>query len=82
MERLARKELEDFGYYVVRSAGSHGVFDLVAVNRYEFRLIQIKAEGAASKADEQKLAEIKVPYCAFKELWERKGTEWKKRVIL
>lgn len=30
-ERLMKKRLEALGYYVVRSAGSHGVADLVAI---------------------------------------------------
>jgi hypothetical protein len=41
-EYQAKKELEHLGYTVTRSSGSHGVFDIWAVNSKELRLIQIK----------------------------------------
>lgn len=33
-ERRVRKDLENKGYYVVRSAGSKGVFDLIALKQH------------------------------------------------
>jgi len=42
-EREARRLLESDGFYVVRSAGSLGAFDLVAIDNEGTRLIQIKS---------------------------------------
>ena len=37
-----KRHLEANGLYVVRSAGSHGLFDLVAIGPKEVLLIQVK----------------------------------------
>jgi len=72
-----KKILESDGFYVIRSAGSHGVFDLVAFNEYEIRFIQSKyggTGGVISKQEMEKLKKIKVPKVCkcTKELWSRK----------
>lgn len=41
-ERKAVKLLEEAGYVVARTAGSHSPFDVVAVNANGIRLIQVK----------------------------------------
>ncbi len=41
-ENRARNYLRKKGYYVIRSAGSMGIFDLVAFNDIEIRFIQVK----------------------------------------
>ena len=45
LERAAKKVLEDSGYYVVRSAGSKGAADLVALKMGEALLVQCKKGG-------------------------------------
>ena len=42
IEYRLKKEFESKGYFVTRSAGSHGMADLVCVNATEMQLIQIK----------------------------------------
>ena len=42
IELKFKKQLEQEGYFVVRSSGSHGLFDLVAFNTSEIKLIQVK----------------------------------------
>lgn len=44
-ERRVKKYFEDLGYYVIRSAGSHGVFDLIAIKRGIVLGIQCKIDG-------------------------------------
>jgi len=41
-EYQIKKMLERDGYYVIRSAGSHGAFDLVAIKGNEVKLFQLK----------------------------------------
>lgn len=76
-EYRAMRDLEKAGYTVVRSSGSHGPFDVVAVNRLEIRLIQVKrTEGGRLpdlKAAREELARIAVPENAVKEIWVWKG---------
>jgi Holliday junction resolvase len=72
-----KKLLESKGFYVIRSAGSHGIFDLVAFNEYEIKFIQSKyggTGGVISKQEMNKLKKIKVPKVCkcSKELWSRK----------
>ena len=45
-EYKAKKLLESTGYTVIRAAGSHGMFDLVALSRLGGRAIQIKTGSA------------------------------------
>jgi Archaeal holliday junction resolvase (hjc). len=43
-EYRVKRKLEEQGYYVIRSAGSHSFFDLVAINteKKEILLVQVK----------------------------------------
>ena len=50
LERAAKKHLETEGYYVVKSAGSKGLADLVALKRGETLLIQCKTRGTMTRA--------------------------------
>lgn len=59
-EREVKKKLESQGWYVIRSSGSHGAADLIAVRpvkcsggeHYEVRFIQIKvSERAGSETN-------------------------------
>ena len=58
-ERRIKRELEDADHYVVRSAGSRGAVDLMAVDcvgRPYF--VQCKKDGRITKAEWSKLFEV------------------------
>ena len=86
-ERKAKKELEDEGYYVMKSGGSLGVFDVIAINEKRVRLIQVKSTQVNwdlkyFSKDVGRMKELVVPEICEKELWVweiRKG--WKKNVL-
>ena len=61
LERAAKKVLKDNGYYVVRSAGSKGVADLVALKRGEVVLVQCKTDGRIGPADRAVLRTVALP---------------------
>jgi Holliday junction resolvase len=77
LERLARAELQAAGYVILRSAGSKGPVDLVALNQCHVRLIQVKAAGAARPADLFKLRTLPAPRNASRELWVRERGHWR-----
>jgi len=54
LERKIKKELEEAGYYVIRSAGSKGRFDLAAFHPTEKRplLIQVKVGDVSARETE------------------------------
>jgi len=56
-EYYVMKKLEDLGYYVVRSAGSHGTFDLIAIKNGAALGIQCKL-GNVSRAEKDKIVEV------------------------
>jgi len=73
-ERKAAKVLEQAGYVVARTAGSHSPFDVVAVGPNGVRLIQVKRvkEGSFSAVLETAREEIRqVPKVlgASREVW-------------
>ena len=51
LERAAKKVLEDSGYYVVRSAGSKGQADLIALKLREVVFVQCKKDGRISPVE-------------------------------
>ena len=57
-EYSIKKKLENRGYYVCRSAGSHGAFDLVAIKNGIAWGIQCKASEYVPKTELEKLKEI------------------------
>ena len=82
LEYLAAKELRAQGYAVVRSAGSHGPWDITAVGLGHIKLIQIKAAGAADEQARSLLSSFSAPGCVRRELWERiPGGEWVVEVV-
>jgi len=68
-ERRVRKELEEDGWFVVRSAGSKGVVDLVALrekgNVLRVRLVSCKLNGYVPPAEREQLRKLKeeLPHC-------------------
>lgn len=80
-ENKAVQDLRKSGYAAERNAGSHGPWDVTAVNRLGVRLIQVKAEGAATPEDWHLLAAIPAPECVSLELWERVPGGWEIKVV-
>lgn len=58
-ERRVKRWLEGQGYFVIRSAGSKGPVDLVAVSAYETVLVQCKRGGRISQPEVDALASLK-----------------------
>ena len=73
IERKAKKILEDAGYFVVRTAGSHSLFDIIAIDKVQIRLIQLKRVKGKYYSFKKEIEEIKLfknmPINASKELW-------------
>ena len=57
LEYAVKRHLEEQGYFVVRSAGSRGPADLVALKNGEILLIQCKKDGHLSKDEAYELLE-------------------------
>jgi hypothetical protein len=74
-ERKALADLRRLGYCAIRSAGSHGIFDIVAISGERVLLIQVKSGGASlSKSDRDAWRALKLPPCAQYQIWHyRKG---------
>lgn len=53
--------LEALGYDVTRSAGSKGLFDLIAVSSCDVLLVQVKRGRPPSPAEREALADFRVP---------------------
>jgi Holliday junction resolvase len=69
-EYKAMKILEDGGYYCSRSAGSHGMWDIIAFNKNGFRLIQVKCDCAPTALELEEIKNFKdIPDNTTKELW-------------
>ena len=73
-ERKTITNLEEKGYVASRTAGSHGVFDVIAFNDNHFRLIQIKSTQNSVKMgfyrkDLTNITNIVNPDNSTKELW-------------
>lgn len=72
-ENKARKELEKDGYYVVRSAASKGIWDLIAIKKENIKLIQVKANNLPGPDERKKMAEFRCPKIVTKEIWRYYG---------
>lgn len=74
LEYKAMKYLRENGCsFVTRSAGSHSAADIVAVKDNQVLFVQVKAQGAASKADLEQLVELRcaLPDCCEALLFEQ-----------
>ena len=69
LEREAKKMLEDQGYYVIRSAGSLGLFDLVAFNKQFTRFIQVRKNRDLSRREKDAIRLVPVAPGVKKEFW-------------
>ena len=74
-ERAAKKKLEKENWYVLRSAGSHSVVDLVCFRGGEVRLVQCKVDGYLSSGERGQLLELAAQngFCVY--LVKREGKE-------
>lgn len=57
------------GYNVLRSAGSHGLYDIVAWNSKEVRFIQAKHKDYVSPQEINKIWEDSMPAVCRREIW-------------
>ena len=64
-EHYLRKRLEEKGYYVIRSAGSHTAFDLIAGRHGHTVGIQVKHSNAISREEAEKVY-VFAQYMGFK----------------
>lgn len=62
-EYYVKEKLEKAGFFVVRSAGSHGVFDLIAVDlKGNIYGIQVRKNGYLSKNEIEEIKHIVKTY--------------------
>ena len=70
-ENYVKSKRENSGYYVIRSAGSRGIFDLIAIKDGIAFGIQCKKNGLSKKEIEKVISTAKVygivPCIAYKE---------------
>ena len=83
IERVAIQELNEEGYFVSRSAQSGGLWDVVAVNEKEVKLVQCKrikkgrSIESVTDGNLNVFKNIKVQPVVSKELWVwRDGEDW------
>lgn len=65
-EYKSRRILEAAGYYVVRSAGSHGIFDLIGIGTTDLVLCQVKTTCWPSLLELEQIREFQAPENARK----------------
>jgi len=68
-ENLARKELESQGYYVIRSAASKGIWDLIAIDEKEIIFIQSKVRRIPRILERKAMEEFVCPENSIKQIW-------------
>ncbi|RLG82335.1 MAG: hypothetical protein DRO40_07840 [Thermoprotei archaeon] len=80
-ERRVKQYFERKGFYVVRSAGSHGTFDLLAVRQFTVLGIQCKIDGKLSTKEKKKMLEAYKKYGIVPILAYRDGKKLKLRYL-
>jgi hypothetical protein len=69
-EHKAIRALEDAGYHCTRSAGSLGLFDIIALGRQGIRLVQVKTNEDARPHEREQIQMFDaIPPGATKEVW-------------
>lgn len=63
-ERMVKADLERHGYFAMRSAGSHGIVDIVAIRHLEPWFVQVKLDGYMSPEERRELADLCANVCA------------------
>ena len=69
-ERRVIKFLKELGYDCTKAGGSLGIFDIIAVNRQDIRLIQVKSNRMPAPLEMETIRDFKnYPACGRKEVW-------------
>ena len=70
-EHHAMAILKEQGYTCIRSAGSHGPWDVTAVNEHFVRFIQLKVNRMAGPDERKAILSCTVPdaSCVRREIW-------------
>ncbi len=68
-ELRTMKRLEALGYYCVRSAGSHGLFDVVGIGPSDVKAIQVKTGRWPGSEEMEAIELLAVPPNVSKEVW-------------
>ena len=79
-ERKVKKILENQGYLCSKSGSSLGLFDIIAINENEVRLIQVKSLYC-SPAERERIRLFKCPPEVTKEIWIFKKGKKIKQII-
>lgn len=88
LERFIISELSEQGYSTLRTAGSHGFADVIAINKQLVRLIQGKASKsptislATYKADLAKILNTPTPPNVTRELWIKRDRQPIYRILI
>lgn len=61
--------LEPLGFYCCRAAGSKGLWDILAFNTKELKLIQVKCNRGPTGIEREQMELFQAPSFATKELW-------------
>ena len=72
IERRCMEQLEKVGYTAMRTAGSHGTFDVIAFNKLGVRFIQLKrCKGTLKsfKNEKEEIYNTQLPLNATGEIW-------------
>jgi len=62
-------KLREAGYTATRSAGSHGIYDVIAWNEHEVKFIQVKFNCYPTKSEIELFLGDKIPNNTTKEVW-------------
>ena len=86
-EREAKKILEEEGWYVIRSRGSFGLFDMIAMNPVKgWKIVQVKAtrqkKNVSYGKEIDEIRHYQVPYNTQKELWAWRTKEGWERIVI
>lgn len=87
-ERIIIQTLEKLGYSTLRTAGSHGFADIVAVNCNLVRFIQSKVTKdkkiriSTYKTDIAKILGTNIPDNTTKELWIKRDREEAYKILI
>lgn len=76
LEYAAKRLLEGLGYLVVRSAGSHGPVDLVAIGLNDVLAIQIKSKGGCDQDAIVALSKVPPNPGVTIQVWEYRDGDW------
>ena len=69
LEYKTMRVLERAGYETLRTAGSHGLFDVVAFSSVNVRCVQVKGNNYVSALEREKLELLRLPDNCTKEIW-------------